>query len=264
MLNSARRSISYPNLDRSDRPDIPAHIKNLVDALEIDVVFAQGTDAQRLAAAHLSGVIWRTSDTGKFWWDTGTIWVEFGAASYLTLAQFGALTPTDGMVVDLVLDSSTGTVVKMRYNASSASTYKWERIGGNDLYSFIAASEQVATLGSYQALTTPGPTITIPRNGDYWIWLGARFDVAFGAPNACFMSPNIGGAGASDSEGLKYTVVNAGGGGPSCDEAGRWLFKTGLTGGQSIAANYKLPAGSNTTYCNWVNRTMMLRPIRII
>lgn len=81
MLLSTRRSISYPNPDRSDRPDIPLHIKNLVDALELDVVYVQGTDAARLAAAHLAGVIWKTTDTGLFWWDTGAVWVQIGATA---------------------------------------------------------------------------------------------------------------------------------------------------------------------------------------
>jgi hypothetical protein len=36
MLISARRSISYPNPDGSDIPDVPTHIKNLVDVLDLD------------------------------------------------------------------------------------------------------------------------------------------------------------------------------------------------------------------------------------
>ncbi len=77
MLTSTRRSISYPNTDRSDRPDIPAHILNLVTALELDVIYAQGTSAARLSAVHMAGVIWRETDTGLFYWDTGSTWVSF-------------------------------------------------------------------------------------------------------------------------------------------------------------------------------------------
>lgn len=47
MLFSTRRNIPYPNPDRSDAPDIPAHIKNLVDALELDVFFTSGNLSAR-------------------------------------------------------------------------------------------------------------------------------------------------------------------------------------------------------------------------
>jgi len=83
MLASTRRAIQYPNPDRSDRPDIPAHFLNLVNALEIDVIYVQGTDATRLGRTHMAGVLFYTTDTLLFWWDTGTAWVQVG----LTAAQ---------------------------------------------------------------------------------------------------------------------------------------------------------------------------------
>lgn len=75
MLTSTRRGISYPNPDRSDRPDIPAHIINLINASELDVVYVQNTNAARLAATHMAGVLWRETDTTLFYWDTGSTWV---------------------------------------------------------------------------------------------------------------------------------------------------------------------------------------------
>jgi hypothetical protein len=78
MLTSTRRSISYPNTDRSDRPDIPAHILNLINALELDVIYVQGTAAARGAAVHMAGVIWRETDTGLFYWDNGATWNPLG------------------------------------------------------------------------------------------------------------------------------------------------------------------------------------------
>jgi hypothetical protein len=79
MQTSPRRAVSYPSADRSDRPDIPLHFKNLVDALELDVMYVQGTNAARLAAGHMAGIIWRETDTGTFFWDTGAAWVQIGA-----------------------------------------------------------------------------------------------------------------------------------------------------------------------------------------
>lgn len=76
MLTSARRGIQYPNLTRGDRPDVPAHLYNLVNALESDVVYMQGTDAQRGAFGHQiqGGLFWWTTDTGLLWYDDGNNW----------------------------------------------------------------------------------------------------------------------------------------------------------------------------------------------
>jgi hypothetical protein len=76
VLASTRRGISYPNPDRSDRDDIAAHIGNVIAALDVDVVYNQGTDAARLAAAHQSGGgrFWWTTDTLTMWYDDGATW----------------------------------------------------------------------------------------------------------------------------------------------------------------------------------------------
>src|SRR5262252_330655 len=74
MLTTTRRAISYPNPDRSDRADIALHIGNIALAADSDVIFNQGTDAQRQAAAHQAG-------GGRFWWatDTSLLWYDDGA-----------------------------------------------------------------------------------------------------------------------------------------------------------------------------------------
>lgn len=75
-LTSTRRGISYPNPDRSDRPDIPLWIGNLIPALEADVVFTHGTGAARVAAAHYSGGgrIWWETDNKLLYYDDGAAW----------------------------------------------------------------------------------------------------------------------------------------------------------------------------------------------
>jgi hypothetical protein len=72
MLTSARRGISYPNPNRLDTPDIPTHIQNLVNALELDVVFAQGTHVARPANPGISNggyIYWETDTKTLFYWD---------------------------------------------------------------------------------------------------------------------------------------------------------------------------------------------------
>lgn len=145
MLNSARRNISYPNPDRSDRPDIPAHIKNLVDALELDVVFVQDTQANRLAAAHQSGLIWRETDTGTFWWDTGAVWVALGPDMAFATTVAGLGTANDNKLGFVEL--ANGTVVPLKYDAGIG---KWvspdqAHYGTCDLYGGTTGSWFIAS-----------------------------------------------------------------------------------------------------------------------
>lgn len=83
MQTSARRGISSPSLDRSDRPDIPAHFKNLVDALEVDVSYGTGSFAARPANPGYAGFIYFTTDTHlAYWWD-GSSWYGIGTADVI-------------------------------------------------------------------------------------------------------------------------------------------------------------------------------------
>jgi microcystin-dependent protein len=94
MQNTARRNLPFPSADRSDRPDIPAHIATIAQAVDTDVLFNIGTDAQRVAATHqLNG--------GRFWWatDTGVLWFDDGSAWHLvgpTQTPAGAITAFGG------------------------------------------------------------------------------------------------------------------------------------------------------------------------
>jgi hypothetical protein len=76
MLTTTRRAIQYPNTDRSDRADIALHISYAALAADVDVLYNQGTDAARLAAAHQTngGRLWWTTDTNLLWYDDGTTW----------------------------------------------------------------------------------------------------------------------------------------------------------------------------------------------
>jgi hypothetical protein len=76
MQTSTRRGIPYPDLTRGDRPDVPAHIYNLVQRLDVDVVYQQGTDADRGASGHFiqGGRFWWTTDTNRLWYDDGNTW----------------------------------------------------------------------------------------------------------------------------------------------------------------------------------------------
>lgn len=95
MLTSTRRSISYPNTTRVDAPDIPAHIKNLVDALDIDVFYGSGPIASRpVSTAGSPGIMGRlywATDTQTLDWDYGTGWVTLYPQTGVSVPIGGAI-----------------------------------------------------------------------------------------------------------------------------------------------------------------------------
>lgn len=98
MQSSARRNISYPSPDRSDRPDVPAHILNLVNALEQDVIFNQGPDGDRQGSAHQTGGgrFWWATDTLVLWYDDGANWNSLASATQAN--PVGTVLPFAGSV----------------------------------------------------------------------------------------------------------------------------------------------------------------------
>jgi hypothetical protein len=153
--------------------------------------------ARPAASASLAGCTYLATDVngGTLYECNGTAWLQSAApvtlpqqvAQFVTLAQFAALTPTDDMRVILQIDAANGINWPLRYNASSASPYKWEALGeGTALYSrshavgfwkpitwpFVEGSTDTGwsnAIGSYV-----GPSIAVPRNGEYYVKFGAH------------------------------------------------------------------------------------------
>lgn len=94
MDTTTRRGIQHPSLDRSDRPDAPLHLGYLASALDVDVIYNQGTDAARLTAAHVpsGGRFWWATDTNVMWYDDGVTWRTVGsvAAGSITTTQLAS------------------------------------------------------------------------------------------------------------------------------------------------------------------------------
>ena len=65
-----------------------------------------------------------------------------------------------------------GIIWHLRYNAVSASAYKWEYLGGSDLQSGPQGAV-VHAVASEIALTS-GPTLTVPLSGDYRVGMRCR------------------------------------------------------------------------------------------
>lgn len=83
MIFTTRRQIQYPAPDRLDRADIALHLGYIALAADVDVVFNQGTDAARIAAAHQAGGgrFWWTTDSKLLWYDDGAVWSSVAPTS---------------------------------------------------------------------------------------------------------------------------------------------------------------------------------------
>jgi len=151
MLNTTRRGVLYPNPDRSDRDDIAVHIGYIAAAVDVDVLFNQGTDANRLAAAHQAsgGRFWWSTDTQLLWWDDGTTWWQ---------VQTPQLSVPNTQVANytLVLTDSTKTV---EMNLAGANIVT---IPPNVQTAFpLGTTVNIAQLGAGQTTLTPGSGVTI-------------------------------------------------------------------------------------------------------
>lgn len=90
---------------------------------------------------------------------------------------------------------------EFQYNALSPSAYKWEFIGGPDLFASIVAYESDTVAAAYATFGT-GPRITTPRAGDYDV-LARATSYAPSATQAgagVALSPGVGSAGPIPSE----------------------------------------------------------------
>jgi hypothetical protein len=113
--------------------------------------------------------------------------------------------PNDGDEWYLPADATNGVIWAFRYRSASASAYKWEFVGGAPMAAGPSGSMTIAT-GTPTDLTG-GPTVTLPRAGDYVIDLGAvaQANVAAAAYNITVYVFD----GVAIGTGVSFTPVNA-------------------------------------------------------
>jgi hypothetical protein len=189
VLTTTRRGISYPNPDRSDRADISLHIGNIATAADADVIFNQGTDAARVAAAHQSGGgrFWWATDTGLLWYDDGTTWrsVAPTSSSVGTLALRPAATSmvagSTYFASDQIVDYVTDGTNWIRKSVPAGATQEWFKPDAAVPTGWVLydGSNLPASTGIYADLYTHlGNTLTKPdTRGRNTVGLGTHGDV---------------------------------------------------------------------------------------
>lgn len=87
--------------------------------------------------------------------------------------------PVNGQEVYYVADATNGVVWHLKYRSASASAYKWEFVGGGDLFVRTnVAMETVADGAAWHNPATTDVALAVPLGGDYLAHYGANMDAA--------------------------------------------------------------------------------------
>jgi hypothetical protein len=163
--------------------------------------------------------------------------------------------PVDGQECYFVADATNGVLWHLRFNAASASAYKWEFVGGQALLNVVDAGE-TTTITTYANLATVGPQLTTPLAGEYEIAVGANMQAwTFTATFDMRMSYAAGATTAADGDAaLSVPAAAFAGSSPSSTPRRKALAAATL-----LQAKYKV-AGSTGMF---VNRWMRVEPVRV-
>jgi hypothetical protein len=154
MQTSPRRAISYPDAIRDDAPDIPLHIKNLVDKLDLDVPLYHGlASAIPAFGSVVQGSLYWATDTLTLSFNTGAAWITVGT---------GTLT---GTAVDFSARSGGATAVKIG-NAGPGSQSGISLQNGES-YFYRDAANSVTLAGTAATVLKLGTTA---QNGSVYLY----------------------------------------------------------------------------------------------
>lgn len=174
-------------------------------------------------------------------WYNGSAWVAFNAIP--ALASTPPASPSDGQL--WAMSPTAGVVWVFRYNAGSASAYKWEFVGGPPQTASVGTSE-TTTSTSYVDLTTVGPSIALARGGDYLFSFGC---ICLTSGWAC-ASPT-----AVDADGVIFDLPGTTVG----SHSSRSYQRNGLAASTTQKLVYRCSGASTTFQQRWLT----ILPIRV-
>jgi len=180
-----------------------------------------------------------------------------GTMGVISLVTALPSSPFDGQEVVLTDSLTAGTYFwRLRYSAGKTSN-KWVFVGGFPKMVVVDTAE-TSTSGTYAALTTAGPSFTIPVVGDYLIEPsyvgGSNSTDAHG-----FMSFDVGVTGALDIDAASW--------GPGVADSTRYgtgmnaRLKTGLAAGTALVSKYRV-VGSSPSIA-FRARTLRVTPMAV-
>ena len=170
--------------------------------------------------------------------------------------------PEDGDQIIFMDSLSAPTYAwHFRYVAAKSSN-KWQFIGGAAIEEEVATAQTIGSSGSYVALATAGPTVTVPLAGDYLVVFGCTIVGTAAAAETRdyvqYMSFDVGGTGAVDADAVSMRTRNDSAA-PEYSLA-RQIKKTGLAASTALTSKYKASGGSNASF---KNRHISVVPIAV-
>lgn len=164
--------------------------------------------------------------------------------------------PADGDLWYYPADATNGIMWCFRYRSGSASTYKWEFVGGSEITTTVATQETTSTTG-YGNLTTVGPQLTVPRAGHHFVRWGATIESA--SQNRAYAALEFPGTAAVDANAA--TVAS---GNPAAQAQGGSVYREGgpllLAASDTVILKYRVAIAAAVSF---EKRWLTIRPIRI-
>ena len=182
------------------------------------------------------------------------IWGIAGPSAGISYGTTLPVAPVDGQEAILV-DSVTNPSYqwRFRYNAGSTSPYKWEFIGGAPARAEIVTGESTSS-ASYVDLATVGPTVVVPREGDYRCEFGCQSWNSVATQGAAAALKN-GAIATADAQAV-WSSTNAVG---LSTSVARALTLAGVLAGATLKLQYKSTSGAG----NFSNRWLHVIPARV-
>jgi hypothetical protein len=177
-------------------------------------------------------------------------------AAIPTLVSSLPVSPVDAQEIHYLADATNGIVWHLRYRSASASSFKWECVGGRPLWAQVATAENTGS-ASYVDLTTVGPSVTLPLAGDYDIGFSAALSPD-SANRRAIASVKLGAAATSDTEAMiNFSAV----GGMEEYAARPNMRRTGLAAAAALKMQYRSDSAGFTA--TFAKRELWAIPVRV-
>lgn len=173
----------------------------------------------------------------------------------VALGSFPPANPQDGQAVALILPATYDPVAgrPIRWVCVFDAALGMWHVSGPALFAEVTTADYTASAAYGPLATTTGPSIALPRPGDYTPWVGYR-DAGTTTGHVGRMSYSIGGSGAIDAN-----AAVAGPGTSAPFNIARPREQVGL-GAVTLTAQYRADAATNTWF---QERWMRVEPTRI-
>jgi hypothetical protein len=149
--------------------------------------------------------------------------------------------PTDGEVIFYQSSgmATDGLVWMLKYRAGSASTHKWECVGGSPLFIKDDGNRRTTSTTYVDVPSAGSPSITVPLAGDYDVWGGCS--MASDGVDAGIFSVKRGASATSDTDNIAVGNMSSNGQGPG----GGWGLRfAGLAASTVLKGQGRCTAGA--------------------